>query len=370
MRSLKAPLTGARRGGATFSRVVTKTIRRSPLVAGVIVGLVALSAAALLGLAGCGDDSANLPQGVVAQVGDVQITQAELTKAIDQTRFDAKAQGQPVPAAGADGYTAVEQSLLDQLVRSKVIELEAEKCGTPCKVTKKQIDTELASIRKSNFENSQKKFDEYLKQRGISQADARDIVKLTLQQTALVNHATRGVRFTAADAKKYYEDNPTQFKVPAGRTAAHILVPTEAEAEKIRAEATDANFAELAKQYSTDTGTKDQGGNLGQIQKGQLVPAFEKVAFGLKNGEISQPVKTQFGWHIIKVETTPARTTPFSEAESQIISSQLSAKRQAAFTAWSEKALKDWEKRTEYANDDLKPPATTATPAATTAPAG
>ena len=127
MRSLKAPLTGARRGGATFPRVVTKTIRRSPLVAGVIVGLVALSAAALLGLAGCGDDSANLPQGVVAQVGDVQITQAELTKAIDQTRFDAKAQGQPVPAAGADGYTAVEQSLLDQLVRSKVIELEAEK---------------------------------------------------------------------------------------------------------------------------------------------------------------------------------------------------------------------------------------------------
>ena len=120
-----------------------------------------------------------------------------------------------------------------------------------------------------------------------------------------MNHVTRGIRFTAADAKKYYEDNPAQFKVAAGRTASHILVPTKAEADKIRAEATDANFAELAKEYSTDTGTKDQGGSLGQIQKGQLVPEFEKVAFALKSGEISEPVKTQFGWHIITVTTTP-----------------------------------------------------------------
>ncbi len=184
-----------------------------------------------------------------------------------------------------------------------------------------------------------------------------------------MNHVTRGIRFTAADAKKYYEDNPAQFKVAAGRTASHILVPTKAEADKIRAEVTDENFAELAKKYSTDTGSKEQGGSLGQIQKGQLVPEFEKVAFGLKSGEISEPVKTQFGWHIITVTTTPARTTPFSEAESQIISSQLAAKRQAAFSEWSDKALKSWEKRTVYANDDLKPPATTAA-AATTAPAG
>jgi foldase protein PrsA len=348
---------------------VTKTNRRSPLVAGVIVGLVALSAAALLGLAGCGNDQASLPAGVVAQVGDVQITQTQLDTSIDQTRFDAKAQGQTVPAAGAQGYTAVEQSVLDQLVRSKIVQLEAKKCGTPCAVTPKQIDTELASIRKANFENSQKKFDAYLKERGISQADARDIVRTNLLQTALVNHVTRGVRFTAADAKKYYDDNTAQFKVAAGRTASHILVATKAEADKIRAEVTPANFGALAKKYSTDTGSAPQGGSLGQIQKGQLVPAFEKVAFALKSGEISQPVKTQFGWHIITVTTTPARTTSFAEAKDQIISSQLAAKRQAVYGAWSAKAFESWTKRTEYASNDLKPPATTAA-AATTAPAG
>ncbi len=122
---------------------------------------------------------------------------------------------------------------------------------------------------------------------------------------------------------------------------------TKAEADRIRAEVTPENFAALAKKYSTDTGSAPQGGSLGQIQKGQLVPAFEKVAFALKSGEISQPVKTQFGWHIITVTTTPARTTPFAEAKAQIISSQLAAKRQAVYGAWSAKAFESWTKRTE-----------------------
>ena len=156
-------------------------------------------------------------------------------------------------------------------MRSKVVQLEAKECGTPCAVTPKQIDAELASIRKANFANSQAKFDTYLTQRGISAADARDIVKTNLLQTALVNHVTRGVRFTAADAKQYYDANPAQFKVAAGRTASHILVATKAQADKIRAEVTTANFAALAKKYSTDTGSAKQGGSLGQIQKGQLV---------------------------------------------------------------------------------------------------
>ena len=330
---------------------------------------MALSAGALLGLAGCGNDQSSLPAGVVAQVGDARITQKQLDTSIDQTRFDAKAQGQTVPAAGAAGYTAVERSVLDQLVRSKIVQLEAKKCGTPCAVTPKQIDTELAGIRKTNFGNSQKKFDAYLKERGISQADAREIVRTNLLQTALVNHVTRGVRFTAADAKKYYEDNPAQFKVAAGRSASHIVVATKAEADKIRAEVTPANFAALAKKYSTDTGSARQGGKIGEIQRGQLVPAFEKVAFALKSGEISAPVKTQFGWHIITVTTTPARTTPFAKAKDQIISSQLAAKRQAVYSAWAAKAFQGWTKRTTYANSDLKPAPTTAS-AATTAPAG
>jgi foldase protein PrsA len=350
---------------------VTKTSRKSPLRAAVLVGIAVLGASALLVAAGGGDDGENLPAGVVARVGDAPITEAQLDKTIEQSRAEAVASGQSLPKEGEEGYDDIRRQALQSLVQQKVVDFEAKDCGAPCKVTNADIAAELDRIKQSNFENSQKKFDDFLKERKITNADARQIVKSQLQQQALFDHVTRGVRFTDADARKYYDDNASQFKVPAGRTASHILVATKAEADRIRAEATPQNFAELAKENSTDTGSAQQGGSLGPIQKGQLVPEFEKVAFSLKDGEISQPVKTQFGWHIIMVDITPAKTTSFAEAKPQIISGQLSQKRQTEFTSWSEKVLKQWADRTVYASSDLEPATTTAAagaeaPAATT----
>jgi len=347
---------------------VTKTIRRSPLRAGVLVGLAALAAAGVLLIAGCGgDDGSNLPDGIAARVGDANITEAELATTIDQSRAEAEAQGATLPAEGAEGYDDVRRQALQSLVQQKVVQFEARDCGKPCKVTPNQINDELARITTTNFEGSDKKFEEFLKERGISKADARKIVRNQLEQQALFDRYTRGVRFTAADAQKYYDANTSQFTVPAGRTASHILVATEAEADAIRAELTPENFADIAKEKSTDKGSATQGGSLGQIQKGQLVPEFEKVAFALTDGEISQPVKTQFGWHIITVEITPRKTTSFADAKAQIIQSQLAAERQSTFQTWSEKVLKEWEDKTVYADDSLKPQAeTTTTPAATT----
>jgi parvulin-like peptidyl-prolyl isomerase len=340
---------------------VTKTNRRSPRVAGVLAGLAALCAALLLA-AGCGDDGADLPDGVVARVGDAAITEAQLTETIEQSRAEAEAQGSSLPEEGAEGYDDVRRQALQQLVQQRVVSFEARQCGTPCKVTPKDITAELDRIRDANFEGSQEQFDEFLEDRDLTAADARAIVRSQLEQQALFNRYTRGVRFTAADAREYYDENRSQFTVPAGRTARHILVETKAEADAIRARVTPANFGEIAEAESTDTGSAAQGGDLGQIQKGQLVPEFEKVAFELADGEISQPVKTQFGWHIITVDITPRQTTSFAEARSQIISSQLAQKRQTTFQEWSEKVLEEWADRTVYADDDLRPE-TTATPA-------
>jgi foldase protein PrsA len=353
-------------GGATIARVVTKTNRKSPLVAGVLVGLAALGAAAALLVSGCGDGGSNLPDGVAARVGDAQITEAQLTQTIEQSRAEAQAQGQTLPKQGEDGYDDVRRQALQSLIQQKVVEFEARKCGEPCKVTPQEITAELQRIKQSNFNGSQKDFDKFLKERKISMADARQIVRNQLEQQALFDRQTRGVRFTAADAREYYNQNKSQFTVPAGRTASHILVPTKAEADAIRAEVTPENFAQIAREKSTDTGSAQQGGSLGQIQKGQLVPEFEKVAFSLKDGEISQPVKTQFGWHIIMVDITPKKTTSFAEAKSQIIANQLQQKRQAAFQDWSQGVLQEWEDRTVYADDSLKPQTTTQT---STAPA-
>ncbi len=343
-----------------------KTIRRSPLLAGVLVLLVAVG----VGVSACGDDSSDLPAGVVVRVGDASITEQQLDRAVARTTADAKAQGQTVPAEGAEGYDQLRQQALQTLVQQKIVGFEARDCGNPCKVTDAEIDDELARILETSFNGKQKEFDDYLKERGITKADARDIVKDGLQQQKLYDHITRGVRFSEADAKAYYEENPAEFKVAAGRTASHILVATEAEADAIRAEATSENFADLAEENSTDTGSATQGGSLGPIKKGQLVPEFEKVAFDLEDGAISQPVKTQFGWHIITVDVTPASTTSFADAKDQIVQAQLNQKRQAEFTKWSEGVLKGWEDRTVYADESLQPateaeqPAEGATPTA------
>ena len=348
---------------------MTKINRKSPLFAGVLVGLVALGAAGMLVLSGCGSDSASLPTGVAARVGDTPITDKKLEATIAQSRAQAKQQNQTLPAAGEEGYDQVRQQALQQLIQQEVVGTEARKCGKPCAVSASDIDTELVRIRDTNFKGSQKEFDAFLKKSAITKAGARDIVENQLQQQKLLDFVTRGVTFTEAEAKAYYDDNQAQFTVPAGRSVRHILVATKAEADAVRAEATLANFGELAKAKSTDKGSGAQGGDLGQMQKGQFVPEFEKVAFALKDGEISDPVKSQFGWHIITVELTAEKKTPYAEARAGILSSQLSAKRQAEWTSWGEKTLKDAEARTVYADDSLKPPATTAPTAATTAPA-
>jgi parvulin-like peptidyl-prolyl isomerase len=327
--------------------------------------------AGALGLVACGSssDSSSLPQGVVAQVGDAQITSAELQRSVEQQRAAAKAEGQTFPKQGTAQFDQVRQQLLQQIVLERIVDFEAKKCGSPCKVTDKAVTQQLNQIRQSSqFGGSEQKFQKFLADRKLTVADARRILRYQLEQPKLIAYVTRGVRFTAADAKRYYDANPAQFKVPAQRQARHILVKSKALADKISAEVNDGNFAALAKRYSIDPGSKSQGGELGPIQKGQVVPEFEKVVFGLKDGQISKPFKTQFGWHIVEAQVTPARSQTFAQARSQIISSQLSAKRNAEFTKWRDKILADYEKRTTYADEKLKPPETVAqtTPAQTT----
>lgn len=124
---------------------------------------------------------------------------------------------------------------------------------------------------------------------------------------------------TDANMKKVYEDAAKQISGEQEVHARHILVETEDEAKKIAEELKKgANFAELAKKSSKDPGAAD-GGDLGFFTKDQMVPEFSKVAFELEPGKISDPVKSQFGWHIIKVEEKRNRQAPsFDQVKPQI----------------------------------------------------
>src|ERR1700752_397298 len=119
--------------------------------------------------------------------------------------------------------------------------------------------------------------------------------------------------------KKVYDDASKQISGEQEVHARHILVETEDEAKEIEAELKKgADFAELAKKKSKDPGASD-GGDLGFFTKDQMVPEFSAVAFTLEPGKISDPVKSQFGWHIIKVEEKRNRQAPdFAQVKPQI----------------------------------------------------
>ncbi len=125
---------------------------------------------------------------------------------------------------------------------------------------------------------------------------------------------------TDAALHKVYDDAVKSMPPEEEVHARHILVSTEAEANEIEAELKKgADFATLAKEKSKDPGAAANGGDLGYFTKDQMVPAFADAAFKLDKGQISNPVHTQFGWHIIKVEDKRIKPTPtFEEVKPQL----------------------------------------------------
>jgi peptidyl-prolyl cis-trans isomerase C len=138
---------------------------------------------------------------------------------------------------------------------------------------------------------------------------------------------------TDENMKKVYEDAAKQISGEQEVHARHILVETEDQAKKIEAELKKgADFAELAKKESKDPGAAD-GGDLGFFTKDQMVPEFSTVAFALEPGKISDPVKTQFGWHVIKVEEKRTRKAPDFEQVKPQIETYVVRKAQADYVA-------------------------------------
>ena len=133
-----------------------------------------------------------------------------------------------------------------------------------------------------------------------------------------------------AEAKKLYDSQMTAAKPQEEMRARHILVETEAKAKEVfELIAHGEDFARMAKQHSKDPGSKEEGGDLGYFTRGQMVLVFEESALKLKKGEVSQPVQSQFGWHIIKLEDKRQRgAPPFDQIKDRIMASLIHRKAQ------------------------------------------
>ncbi len=169
---------------------------------------------------------------------------------------------------------------------------------------------------------------EYEKNKSRYQIPEKRVVRYGLLDTTKIQ---RDIQVSDDQLKVQYQNNIQQYQVPNRVHVEHILFmtvgKTDAEVDEIKKNAEDvlkqakkgAKFEDLAKKYSEDPGSKDKGGDLGWITQGQTVPEFEKTAFGLDKGQISDLVKTQYGFHIIKVlDKETARTKTFDEVKDSL----------------------------------------------------
>ena len=202
------------------------------------------------------------------------------------------------PKAGTAQYKALQDQTMKYLVQQSELEQKAKGLGIT--VTDKDVQARIAQIKKQYFGGSQTKYLAQLKAQGLTEA----LLALNLQGQILSERiyakVTGNTKVTDADIAKYYAAHKSTYAKAASRDVRHILVNSKTLADSIEAQLkAGASFAVLAKKYSKDPGSAAQGGKL-TISKGQTVAPFDKVAFALKLNELSAPVHTTYGWHVIQ----------------------------------------------------------------------
>ncbi|MED3984835.1 peptidylprolyl isomerase [Peribacillus simplex] len=233
------------------------------------------------------------------------------------------------------GYGA---DTLDLLITNKLVELEAEKAGIKIKdeEIQKEIDTMVESY------GDEKSLKEQLEASGSSMEALKKDIVVYLQTKKLVEPR---ITVTDDEISTYFEDNKDTFAQAEQVEASHILVEDEKTAKKVAKEiAEGGDFAKLAAEYSTDTETADNGGSLGYFGKGDMVEEFEDVAFDLDINKVSDPVKSEYGYHIIKVTgKKEAKKANLEDSKDVIKETLLSERLQEEYPVWLAEVKKDHE---------------------------
>lgn len=171
--------------------------------------------------------------------------------------------------------------------------------------------------------------------------DALEHMKSNLLKQYAMRNLLGNITVTPEEVKTYFMAHRDAFKKPEAATASHILVASKEKADEILGEIkAGLDFAEAAKKYSSCP-SKEQGGDLGEFTKGRMVPEFETAAFALEVGEISEPVQTQFGFHIIRLDAySPEEPSKLEDIENQVSDQCVNAKRQEIYLAKREELSK------------------------------
>ena len=273
---------------------------------------------------------------VVAEMNGKKITRQEIVDFFKKLSPDGKIPEQlTAEMVKASAYELVQayvsKTLVDKAIADSKFKMSAAEIKKAITDQFKQMPKELYDMMVKQLSQQKMTMDQYLDKMASNPAMREQIVFDAFAKKYILKNIT----VTKADALKYYNANKEQFTVPADAPgtlrASHILIATakgsdgKAELKKAnelyaKVVKNPADFGKLAAENSACPSGKQAQGSLGAFQKGQMVPEFEKATLALKENEISKPVKTSFGWHIIKREALrKSEVKPFAEVEQQLI---------------------------------------------------
>lgn len=297
-------------------------------------------------------------KGYIASVAGKNITISEFSEKFGAAKKQQMANGTDFKTeAGRNQYFDMRKQVIQDIILSKYILSEAEK--QKIDFTDAQIDQEIEKVKANNFRNSEEAFQKALRKNNFTIPKLKEIIKeRNIVKMVLDKLIADNVKITDKDIIDFYNSKKdTEFTVKESIDAAHILVKDEKTANEVLAEvAAGKNFDELAKKYSIDPGSKDKGGQLGFFRReGDMVPEFAKAAWALENGAVTKkPVKTQFGFHIIKrIGYKPEEITPLEKVKEKITADLKNLKQGTFFTSWKEKTLKDTAIKANFGYEDF-----------------
>jgi len=252
---------------------------------------------------------------IVAMVNGAPISQEDFDRSLGFAKQQSSRMGKPADDA------QIKEGVLDQLIDSELLYQESKKTGV--RIDEKTVDEKLDQWKK-RFP-SDEEYKKALEQLKLSEGQMRANVEKSLATDKFVRDKfVDKITVPEKEIKDYYDSHPNMFKQPEQVQASHILIklkPDASESEQAEAlkkikdvqekQKKGEDFAELAKAHS-ECPSSSKGGDLGFFGRGQMVPAFEEAAFTMKPGDVSDVVKTQFGYHLIKVTNKkPESTIPF-----------------------------------------------------------
>jgi foldase protein PrsA len=276
-----------------------------------------LSLAVILLLSSCG----NLFTTAAAVVDDRTIEEDRFVRELDFLLADPRfAQQIPAGEAGDDQRKELARQYLTFLIHQTFVEVYAD--ANDVEVDEAEID-QLLQQQVTEL-GGQAEFDRLLRQTGTDEGDVRRLLERQVLRQR-VAEAVVAERLGEDELRARYDERLLEFSEV---TVAHILVRSEREAERIRDQATPSNFATLARRFSEDTGSAQNGGELGPQRAADLVAPFARAALRIPVGEIGGPVETDFGFHVIHV--LDRRTRSFEEVRESL----LEEARARVFTEW------------------------------------